>query len=267
VKTSWGIEFLLLLAMMFVLSSCSGPSMREVYERVLVPCSVSDLQGTLSYFGPANNLGPGTVLRIQEKGYGLSFRLQRLITDQTVRDEMINISNRGKCEGSVSLKKKIAGKLGGESLGIEANLGFELKKAEKMSAEISSFRWVDLEQSAFENAVDETDSNSSYKRELATGTRYVVTRALLVKGLIVSYEFSIAAAADVKAKYPDLNIDTALDAFWKNDTTLKIRVTDEFYIAGEIRNYTETGLAGGRTRFGPEIDLPKDTPIYMDSEN
>lgn len=266
-KASWRINFLLLTAVIFVLSSCSGPSMRKVYETVLVPCSVSDLQGKLSYFGPANNLGPGTVFRRQGKGYGLAFRLQRLIADQSERDGMINISNQGECEGSVSLKKNIAGKLGGESLGIEANLSSELKRAENISAEVSSFKWVDLEQSAFENAVDQTDSGNPYKTELASGTRYVVTRALLVNGLVVSYQFSSAAAADVKAKYPDLNIDGALGASWENDTTLKIRVTDEFYVAGEIRNYTETGIAAAGTRFGPQIDVPKDTPVYIDSEN
>ena len=266
-KTSWRTDFLLLMAAMFVLSSCSGPSMLKVYETVLVPCSVSDLQGKLSYFGPANNLGPGTVFRRQGKGYGLSFRLQRLITDQSERDGMINISNQGECKGSVILKKNIAGKLGGESLGIEANLGSELKKAENISAEVSSFQWVDLEQSTFENAVDEADSGNPYKSELASGTRYVVTRALLVNGLVVSYQFSSKVAADVKAKYKDFNIDGGLDASWDNETTLKIRVTDDFYVAGEIRNYTETGIAATGTRFGPQIDVPKDTPIYIDSES
>jgi hypothetical protein len=78
----------------------------------------------------------------------------------------------------------------------------------------------------------------------------VLARALKVTGMVAELEFSGNTGVDVKAKLPDGVIPTAqggvkFGGAWEGTSKLKLAAPTPFYVAGELRRFSQAGLAGG----------------------
>lgn len=257
------LPFYLILVLLSVSVNSCSPSVRKAYKKIIKPCTKNDLLGKMLFFGPANNLGPGDVLIKQSGGgFGLSFRLTTLIAEEAARAEIISASNPGKCEGTAKLSKKLSGKVSAKDYVNEADAEVTLSTAEKITTEISEFSWVTLEQATFERKINSLEDDNGLLTSILKKDTYVITRALKVQGLHVTYSFAQAVDASAKAKLSELG--TSLSGNWKDDRTFKLEVKDEFYIAGELRPYLEDGLSNSGSNFGLPIDISEDAKVNID---
>ena len=109
------------------------------------------------------------------------------------------------------------------------------------------------------------------RRDLNSGTRLVLIRALRVQGFTADIVFSAADAASAKAKYSGQitsgltgELGAGLTASWTDDTTLRITATD-FYIAGELGRYTTSGFASGQVTASRLEEIPTNATVGRES--
>lgn len=255
------------LIILLTLTVSCNPSIRDAYNQLVTPCVENDLTGKLLFFGPANNLSPGAVLRRQDDGgFGLAYRLRRLVENEEERNDMVDISNSGSCEGVAKLGKKLTGKISASDFVTNATLSGGLNQSKKMNATIQKFKWVTLEQVPFEAKVDELGSDDRKRKALLDDNAYVMTRALLVEGMVITYIFDQSIGASLKGKYEPAQLDNDLSGEWTNETTFNLKIDKPFYITGELRPYDEEGFSSAGTRFGELIEIIDNARVNTEKE-
>ncbi|WP_258099831.1 hypothetical protein [Marinoscillum pacificum] len=177
---------------------------------------------------------------------------------------MIDISNEGTCEGVAKLSKKLSGKVSAKDFVGSPEASATLSTAENITTKITNFKWITLEQTIFEEKVDVLEDGSRLLTSILDNNTFVITRALRVEGLNVTYSFSSAIGADAQAKFNQL--DAGLSGNWTNNTTFELTVNKPFYIAGELRPYLESGLSSSGTKFGENIEISKNATVATDKE-
>ena len=201
----------LIISSSLLLGGCA--TVKKAYTKILKPCTVSDLTGDLLFLGAANTLGPGDVFRKQpEGGFGLSYRLFRIVPLEKERTDMIDAQNtEASCNGSSELNSKLSAKVSAKDLPGNPTASATLATASSITTRVDGFQWYTLEQTEFEKKIDAlktSDPNSVYIKTLKEKKTYVITRALKVTGMTVTYHFTsdvdAGAQAQVKVSMPVL---------------------------------------------------------------
>jgi len=245
-----------------ILLICCGckDDARAIWKSVIKKCANNDLLGRdILFFGPSNNLGPGTILQKFTEGGG-GIQVSHLFSEYA--SDLESLINRGQafsCEGMSSSSTKIGTDLSLESaLSITGNLGVELKRAKEISVKVNSAQWVDIITGPFRQQVLGLSDDNIVKKDLLNNGHLVMSRALRVQGMSAELSFSIEIGGELKAKFPEINIvagpadaGVGLNGEWISETKLVINSTSDFYIAGELREFLVTGLAAPSDVIGP----------------
>lgn len=130
-------------------------------------------------------------------------------------------------------------------------LGADYKKAKEVSVTVGGWAWDGLYEGPFERAVKDLDESNLYKQDISRSDRFVIGKALRVSGMVAELEFSSDVAAELNPKYkgPIAELGTGEVALevatkWTSNTTLRIESKADFYLAGELYTYDDTGFAG-----------------------
>jgi len=252
---TFACTFLILL----LLSGCKDDA-RAIWKSVIKKCAKNDLLGRdILFFGPSNNLGPGTILQKFATGGG-GIQVSHLFSEYASDPEsLINIGQIFSCEGMSSSSTNIGADLSLESsLSISGDLSIELKKAQKISVKADSVQWVDIITGPFKQKILDLSDDHSVKRDLLINGHLVLSRALRVRGMHAELSFSSKIGGEIKTKFPEIdvaaglaNAGIGLKGQWIGDTKLVLDSTSDFYIAGELRKFLATGLATRSDVIGP----------------
>ncbi len=235
---------------------------RAIWKSVIKKCAKNDLLGKdILFFGPSNNLGPGTIMQKFTTGGG-GIQVSHLFSEfSSDPDSIINVGQTFSCEGMKSSRTTIGADLSLESaVSISGDLGIELKRAKKISVKVNSAQWVDIITGPFRQQILSLSDDNIVKKDLLVNGHLVLSRALRVRGMHAELSFSSEIGGEIKAKYPEIIIDSGpadagvgLNGKWIGDTKLVIDSTSDFYIAGELREFLSTGLAAPSDVIGPII--------------
>lgn len=245
------------------MSGCDGnETARALWTDVVKKCAASDLLGKdVLYFGPSNPLGPGSVWR---KGTDAGYYVRWLPSDvDSSPNSFIKDGTPFNCAGTSTTTTKLSptAALQTSAVPVSADISGDFSKARKTTVTVNAAQWDEIVEGPFDQKVKALDPNNPVKVDLDTGTRYVSERALRITGMSADLEFSHDDAIALKAKYNGPlgslgtgNLGVGLNAEWKGDTTLHLTSATQFYVAGELRPYTSTGLSAARqSPFGPTV--------------
>jgi len=253
----------------------SDPSAAEdaktFWTSVLKNCASSDLNGNkILYFGPSNNIGPGSIWLTGADG---GYQLRTTVTDTRALKAFLVRGTPTACSATSTTELKASAVANLEpSLGIvSGDLSIDLKKAKSLEVQADSIAWDLLQTAQYEHYVKHLRSDSIVRDDLDRGGRLVLSRALRVTGYTASLEFSDSDAAALKAKYSGPlpkaitgEFGGKLSASWTSNNTLKLSSKSDFYIAGELSPYKSSGFAANGTPFGAPVDIDKSKPVTVD---
>lgn len=249
------------IAVLFA-GGCGGKdNARSIWNDFVKKCATTGLGGELLYFGPSNAAGAGSIWKHSTDGsYSLRATARRL--DEAGVDFLEPGSAFG-CQGQVTSSSKFSPSVGlhTELAPVSGELALDLNRAKKVTVAVDSLAWEVIEGIAFEQAVQALPANHPVKLDLAKPDRYVLSKALRVKGLRATLEFDSETGGTLSAKYPSGNlgplgpaeIGVGITGRWVGRTVLEIEAGADFYIAGELRRVDTTGVAATGL-LGPSIE-------------
>jgi len=232
------------------LSGCAHTS-RDAWKKVVKRCADSDLLGEMTFLGPSNVLGPGTVWSAaSDGGYLLRYRMDSFLNgvpDAGFIQKGASMSCAGtdKTEWSLDAGLPITGK----TVNLDADLAAKLKQAKNVVVKTSSVNLDLLVTGPYEGLL--RTLKDPVRQEMFSGKRLVITRAIRVAGFVADFTFESDAAGSVKAALPANGIIAVgpgganLSVAWKNSNTLAISSPDEFYIAADFNTISADGVALG----------------------
>ncbi len=228
-------------------------------------CCEGEAEGKLIYLGPAHDIGPGYILRKQGKGYGLSFLLSDVEPDTNLVKSLIAT---GKAETECTLTEKgnrsIGMQLAG-GLGILGSIGFAIGKADSVYVHFDSCRWDDLAQGKYEATIKKLPADNPVAQDVNLGTRHVLTSALFVRNLSVTYVWTKGAKAGAEARAKGNISNGRANANWVKDGKLVMTVTGGCYLRATVRPISSKGIAGTKSIFGELEEIPSDAEINYDA--
>lgn len=229
---------------------------RSIWQKVLRKCARSDKDGknilnnNQVFLGLGNASKPGTIFRVFRDGSFESSRLFETYTPEN-RDTLIMINNEFTCTGENESSVNIKPKVGIQAVvPIGGELAVDLKRASKITFAAKSLRWDNVLIGQYEQMLNEFAGAQTARNDLlfiGEGNRdFILTRALRVKGFSAILEFKDQVGSEVKAKFPTQAVsipipgqaDVGLDLQWTDNTKLVIASNSEFYIAGDIRKFS-----------------------------
>jgi hypothetical protein len=251
-----------------LLNASCDPTAEEIWSRLVKKCADSDLLGEVLYFGPSNTTGPGTVWRkTSQGGYNLRWRTGDLVATEDFTEE----GNPYQCSGSSSSTSNINPALVLETVlaPITGSLGANLKRATSVVAAVDGMMWIDLAEGAYLCTIRDPN-NERIHQDLEQGNKYVMTRGLLVQGLVASLEYERATVVDTGLKTKlsgEIVTDSSeglgikLSAEWRGDTKLELKADSRFFIAGELSPWKVGGLAAESPKIGTPAIVPKEARV------
>jgi len=238
----------MILLCLVALTACVPSDARAVWKEGIKRCAQNDLLGpNVFYFGPSNSLGPGTVFQpFASGGTQESFLLESYIKppDRVISPNPAVFT----CSAQRAVKSNIGAELPLDAaLPVGASVGAHLKRARTVKVWADELQWVSLLTGEYRQAVIGLPDSNAVKQAISKEGHLVLARALRVKGMKAELEFATDVGADVKAKVPDISGDkeVKLNGSWDGNTKLTLTATSDFFIAGELRRWSETGLAAG----------------------
>jgi len=240
---------------LFLASGCKDDA-RHIWKSVIKKCANNDLLGpNIFYFGPSNNLGPGTIFQKFTKG---GIQVSHLISEYVSDPEsFVNEGQIFSCEGMSSSSHSINADLSLASLlSISGKLGLELKKAKKINVKTDSVQWIDIITGPFKKKILDLSDDHAVKNDLLESGHLVLSRALRVRGMYAELDFSSEIGGKIQADFPEISIsegpaNVGIGGQWVGKTKLILKASSDFYIAGELRNFLATGLAASSEELGP----------------
>ena len=244
-----------------ILTGCNGAKgAKEAWSKVISKCAQTDLNGNqILYFGPSNAIGPGSIWRKDAQGV---FRLRYDLSQMPDPKNFMAPYSEVSCDGTATSAFNFKAEAGLDAVPVSAELKTDLGKARKVEAKATSIAWVPVAEGPFQTYVRSMPADAGPRVDLDASDKYVLTRALKVRGFSTSLEFSSDVAAGLQAKYNGAlpanlagNVTGGLNASWKNGNTLTLTSAADFYIAGEFQLYSPTGFASAGNVFGPVVDM------------
>jgi len=263
-----------LLLFMLTIPSCDGGDARSIWADIVKKCATSDLLGSdVLYFGPSNDIGPGSIWRKNtDGGYNVRWLLSNVSTDDT---SLVHSGQTFTCSGQVTSSSKISPSATLESSvsPLTGSVAADFDKAKKVTVTINSVQWAELVEGPYETKVGSLDASNAVKMDLGTGNRFVIERALKINGMTADLEFSHDDGLNLKSKYSGPigslgtgKVGAGLSADWKGDTTLHLVSTADFYIAGQLSPWSSMGLSSaGRKALGPKVQKVSSAKVGLDN--
>jgi hypothetical protein len=156
------------------------------------------------------------------------------------------------------------------ALSVGGTLAAELKRAQSIVVQVEALQWFDLVTGPYRAIVAGLPDTSAVRQDLERG-HLLLSRALKVTGLKAELEFDSQTGAEVRTKLPATQIGLpagtvgiGLKPEWQGNTKLTLTSGEDFFIAGELRKFTATGLAGGPGGLGPLIEDVKDKRLRQE---
>lgn len=253
-----------------LMSGCDDA--KDAWSSVLKKCSASDLNGSkILYFGPSNNVGPGSIWRTGPDG---GFKLRYSTAKLPGEKKFMNLGTQFNCAGSnvTNFDIKASAALTSSLTPMSIEVSNDFKKAKKIEVSVNAISWDSVEEGPFESYIKSLPALDEVREDIGKGGRLILYRALRVSGYSATLEFSNEDASALKAKYSGVlpsNISgeasANLTASWTSNTKLKIISTSDFYIAGELAPYTTTGFSSANDKLAfKSIEIPKESTIGID---
>lgn len=246
-------------------ASSRRPAADASWKEVIKRCADNQTLGKLVYFGPSNVVGPGSIWRKNGEGYNLRRLVSELGSADAVKP-LIQIGIAASCTGisSSSFKIGLQASLENKIVPVTAGLGIDYKKAQEVKVTVDSWAWDQIVEGSFVDFVKAHPNN--YTQDISQPARFFVGKALKIIGFTAELTFSREVAAELRAQYSgpvaslgQSDLAASLPISWKNDTTLVIKAGAEpFYVAGELWDYSDVGVAG------PQDPIDKSVPFAGD---
>ncbi|MGF6481648.1 hypothetical protein [Paraburkholderia sp. JPY419] len=241
------------LSPMFLLTACPGGT--QDVQKLVNQCAQNDLDSThMIYFGPSNNVGPGSIWTDNTNGSGYHIRFT--LTDMPMPQSFLNSGNPFQCSGTNTMtltsNADISAAISALPLSAEASNAF--KRATSVTVSLTSASWDDVKEGPYEAYINALAATSPVRQDIDTGKRLVMIRALRVSGFSEKLTFDTNDAPSLQAKYTGPlpsgttgNVGATLSGSWDNAQNLTITSAGDFYVEGELSGYTTTGLAAAGT--------------------
>jgi len=235
-----------LVALVSILSGCHDDA-RTIWKDGIRRCAENDLLGpNILFFGPSNGQGPGTIyVKYKDGSIGLSHLSSEYLNSP---DGIIVNGLEFACGENSSVSNTISGSLDlSKILSVPTTISGKLSTAKSISVKTDSLQWVELVVGPYKALVNSQPPANSIRSDLVAG-QLVLTRALKVKGMSATLEFSKDKAAALKINLPQnisgyTNSGINFSVGWESDSKLVLTSKSDFYIAGELRHYENNGLA------------------------
>lgn len=249
---------LLMLAAMSLAASCSPPKTSVATNEFVNGCADSDLNSkSVLYFGPSNQIGPGSVWsRLGPSGgYQPQWRMQDLGVDARVIDQGKPFA----CD--LSRNSRLAANAGLSVISSVANAAAEAKtdfsRGKIVNVTSKGAAWDTVVAGPY-NARIKGIADAGIRADVAGPNRIILRRALRLDGYKVTMDFDTAVKPAIKAKYSGKilgretvgDIGANLSAQWTSDDKLELTASDGVYVAGEFAQlvngeWVSTRGAGG----------------------
>lgn len=242
---------------LFLLLTCTsapmfGDSAQDAWKRILSKCAnAAPLGRNLVYFGPSNDVGPGSVWRIaNDHSLRLVWELSDAVPDVSVRDSLLRLNPPATCSGQQPTKWSLSVGFPFLSRLAAGNLSADLSKAKKISVSVDEWRFVELKEGPYKRLLESADfKNRDYKTDLAGHDNIFIETAVQVTGLTTTLEFSSGDSVGLKAKYSTGTVSTgdggaSLQAAWSSDNTLTLKSDKPVYLIANFAQWTGTSISG-----------------------
>jgi len=274
------ITIALLFLVTISLTSCNEA--KDSWVKAIKDCGLTDINSDkIFYFGPSNNVGPGSVWRetVDQQGKHLDYRLRFSEEELPNPKDFVQLAgaNSYQCKSGQSISFKLSGNVsaGFSALPLNAEVSNDLKRAKSVNVSIGGMAWDQLRELEYETYFKSTvGAGNKYYEDLNVPGRLVLYRALAVRDLVMSYEFSVEDAAAIKGKYKGPlggvgigDIGGGLSANWKRENTLTISAPQKAWILGELAPFQANIGFAGRKPSGPltTINIEKfGTPVVVE---
>lgn len=247
----------------------------EDVKSLVAKCAQSDINSkNMIYFGPSNNVGPGSIWTNNVDGSG--YHIRYALSDMPSPQPFLNIGNAFQCSGSNSLTvtSNIAISAAINALPLSADASNAFKRAKSVTVSLASASWDDVKEGPYQAYIEALSPTSPIRQDIGLGTRLVMIRALRVSGFSEKLSFDSSDTPTLKTQYNGPlaagatgSIGATLTGTWDQGNTLTISSTGDFYIEGELSGYTTTGLAasGGSPFKDPGgIQIDQSAPVVVD---
>lgn len=234
--------------------SCTSPQVADNTRHFVDGCSVSDLNSkSVLYFGPSNQIGPGSVWsRLGDSGgYQPQWRMQDLGVDTQVIQQGtrftcdLNNSSKLAANGGLSVISSAASASG------ETKADFARGKVVKVSS--TGATWDTVVAGPY-NLKLKSIADPGIRADIAGPNRIVLIRALRLDGYRVTLDFDSSIKPDIKAKYSGKvfgkdtmgDVGASFAASWSADDKLELTAADGVYVAGEFARLVNGEWVGTR---------------------
>jgi hypothetical protein len=228
----------------------SGTAGKE-YVRL---CSDSDLNSkSVLYFGPSNQLGPGSVwIKLGMNG---GYQPQWRVGDLGLADGIVQPGAAFSC--TVSEQSQLTADAGLSVLSKVSNVSADLKSdfSRARSIEVSSTQaaWDTLIAGPFAVGVDGI-KDGAIREDVMGSNRLVMRRALKLRNYKAVLDFDSSIKPEMQAKYSGKVLSSSmvgevgaqLSATWTAGGKLELAATGDIYVAGEFAPLIKGRIAAGR---------------------
>jgi hypothetical protein len=237
----------------------------DTWVKAVKDCGITGVNpANTLYFGPSNNVGPGSGWRetFGQNRKHVDYRLRLDDEELPTPKAFIRLSPSGyQCKGGreVNFQLNIMVAANSSTLPLSAELSNDLKWATNIRVTVGGMVWDELNELDYEEYFKKTlGAGNKYYEDMNVPERLVLLRALAVKDLVMVYEFSQENAAALKAKYTGPlggkskgDIGAGLSADWHQGNNLAITAPGQVWVLGELvpfRSSTGFAAAGPRDR-------------------
>jgi hypothetical protein len=250
---------LLIIAIMCTAAACNSPTVQKGTDTFVQGCADSALNSrSVLYFGPSNQIGPGSVWsRLGPSGgYQPQWRMQDLGVDMQVVDQGksfacdLSKSSKLAANASLSVISSVA------NASADAKTDFSRGKVVNVTSKGAA--WDTVVAGPY-NTKLKAIADASIRADIAGPNRIILRRALRLDGYRVTMDFDASVKPEIKAKYSGKilgketvgDVGASLSATWTSDDKLELSASDGVYVAGEFAQLVNGEWVA--TRDGPGI--------------
>ena len=273
------IGALVLLVTCVALVNCNY-SAEKSWVEALKDCGITDINSSkILYFGPSNNVGPGSGWRetLDANGSHVDYRLRFTGDELPAPKDFVQLAGGGyQCKGGKTVTFKLAANVAGSvsTLPLNAQLSNEFQKAKSVTISVGGMGWDQLRELAYETYFKSTlGAGNKFYEDMNVPNRLVLIRTLAVRDLVMTYDFTAGDAAAIKAKFTGPlagattgDIGGGLSANWQSATTLAVTAPQKSWILGELASFRSAGgFAGVKANAQLQaVDIKLKSPVLLE---
>lgn len=245
----------ILMVACIALSACAAtPNSGDGGRQYVNSCSDSDLNSkSVLYFGPSNQIGPGSVwIRLGiNGGYQPQWRMEDLGVDTTVVAPGLSF------ECSITATSQLTADAGLSVLSkvttVSADVKSDFSHAKSIQVSSTKAAWDTLVAGPWSQRIDGL-KNAAIRADVQGKNRLVLNRALKLSDYKAVLDFDTAVKPEIKAKYDGKllsstqvgEVGAQLTASWTQDGKLELTAKGDIYVAGEFAPLQDGKIVAGR---------------------